>query len=150
MVMSINIKELLAMLMGKKSKGKVGDSEQKLLDMFDKIVFYGGDFENESIKTTVEFKFTDQNANALKQLFDMVNVMADGNSKAINLEGIKDMQADTTTLDTIEPVKNDNEPTPPTNPSPKVKMEKFTPPLIKKDEEIPPANNKTTKPKIKS
>lgn len=133
MVMSINIKELLALLMGKKSKGKSGDSEKKLLDTFDKLIFYGGDFENESLSTTMEFKFTDQNTNCLKQLFDIMNVMAEGNEKAINQKGTKDIQVDTIKLENIIQEKENHEPPPPAKPK-KVIPKKSTSPAIKKND----------------
>jgi hypothetical protein len=141
MVMSINMKELFGMLMGKMSKGKSGASEKMMLDMFDQVIVYGGDFENESLSTTMEFRFTDQNSNALKQLFDMVNLLADGNKKVITDESMNRMSTDSTV--TIEEVVQEEKkivppPPPPAKPK-KVIPKKTTSPA-----------NKPTAPKVKS
>jgi hypothetical protein len=85
MVISINMRELFTMMMGKKSAGRpgmLGQNEKKMLDMFDRIVAYGGDYENESLNTSVEFQFTDQNKNSFAQLFDILNTIGEKGQNA--------------------------------------------------------------------
>jgi Domain of unknown function (DUF4836) len=81
MVMNLNIHELLSTLLSKKAGGGMGGSEKKMFDMFDKILIYGGGYENGSINTNMEMRFSNTGDNSLKQLFDMVNGLAEGNGE---------------------------------------------------------------------
>ena len=117
MVMHLNLKELFAMLMGKNSKGIAGAAEKIVLDMFDQLVVYGGDFENESLNTTMEFKFTNQNDNALKQLFELINTIGEKNKNVIAEEN-RNTTTDTITIESIKQEKEDRVPPPPPPPKP--------------------------------
>ncbi len=125
-LMSINLKEILGFAMGKLSPGKRGMEEQKFMNMFDQMIIYGGDYENGGLNSQMEFRFSNPNDNALKQLFDLVNMMAEqsGNSR-----------------EKLRMENNENK--------------KFTPPVILKDEEVeippppPPPKKPVTKPKTK-
>jgi hypothetical protein len=101
MVMSINMRELFAMMMGKKSGGRQGisaEDQKKMLDIFDRIIAYGGDYENESLNTSIEFQFTDQNKNALTQLFDMINTIAEKEQKT-NAQPNEDIKKEKVIID---------------------------------------------------
>jgi hypothetical protein len=106
MVMSINIKELFTMIMGKKSPGRqavLPEDQKKMLDMFDRIIAYGGDYENESLNTTVEFQFSDPNKNALTQLVDMINIMAE--KQKMNTQPRENMKVEKTVIDEMKDKK---------------------------------------------
>ena len=89
LVMAINMREIFKMALGKKKSAKNGKEEEMLMNMFDEMIVYGGNYENESLNTTMEFQFTNKTDNALKQLFDMINLVADKNKTVINEEAAK-------------------------------------------------------------
>lgn len=118
MVMSLNMHDLFGMLLGKKIS-KLGPDGEKMLGMFDKMVSYGGDYENGSIRNTMEMRFSNQSENALKQLFDMMNYMAEmsskredrGESEAVPNDGVKVEEVK------IEEMKTETPPPPPPPPA---------------------------------
>ena len=112
MLININMKEIIKMVLGKKMAGKNGQDEQKLMDMFDQVIMYGGNYENESMNTTMEFKFSNQNENALKQLFDIVNMIAGKNKNAV-MNQEKNAKMDSVRLEKTEQVNGDKMPPPP-------------------------------------
>ncbi len=78
MLMNINMRELLKMVLGKKMSSQSGKEELQFLEMFDQFMMYGGKFENESLTTTTEFKFSNAADNSLKQLVELINMMTAG------------------------------------------------------------------------
>jgi hypothetical protein len=106
MVMSINFKELLTLMINK-NQGERGMPQMKMLDMFDQIVAYGGDYENGSLNSSMEFRFSNPNENSFKQLFDMMNTMIEESEKV------------------KEKIHNEND-----------ENKNFTPPIIMRDEEV--------------
>lgn len=79
---------------------------KKLLDNFGDIVVTGGDFSNGSINSHAEISFANKDQNALQQIFEFMNSMAENTGKGRNRDGVN------------------------------VEMKRFTPPVIMKDEEI--------------
>ncbi len=112
MLMNVNMKELIKMLLGKKMSQKAGKEEQQLLEMFDQFMVYGGKYENESLQTTMEFKFSNATDNALKQLFELINLVTEGKNGRMQKD-YNDMK--------IEEIKQEigNEPPPPPTKAPK-------------------------------
>ena len=142
MVMSLNMKELMGMMWGKKkTENRVAINENKMLNIFDQMIMYGGEYENESINNTMEFRFTNQTDNALKQLFDMMNGMAENNEEVIMSENNQPpqqegMKVEVNSIKIVE-IKQDETTKPPPPPpppaKPKTKNQKSTPSVIKKD-----------------
>jgi hypothetical protein len=115
MVMAVNMKEILKMAFGKKRSAKNGKEEEMVMNMFDEMIVYGGKYENESLNTTMEFQFTNKTDNALKQLFDMLNLAADKNKQVTNEEAAND---DNIKMEDTPAVAIENIPTPPSPPKP--------------------------------
>jgi hypothetical protein len=108
-VMAINMREILKMVMGKNRSAKNGKEEEMLMNMFDEMMVYGGNFENEGLNTTMEFQFTNKTDNALKQLFDLISLVADKNKtvaseEAAKVEDIKMEEAPAVVIDTLPPL----------------------------------------------
>lgn len=80
MLMSFNFKELMTLTMGSKFQA-LDNQERTLIDMFDKMVFTGGRYENGRLQSTVEFRFSNSSDNAMKQLFQMMNLAAESKQK---------------------------------------------------------------------
>ena len=118
MVMAVNMKAILKMVLGKKQSAKNGKEEEMLMNMFDEMIVYGGNYENESLNTTMEFQFSNKADNALKQLFDMISLIAGKNERVINEEK-EGAKVDIIKLEAIEQVKEDKVPPPPPSKSPK-------------------------------
>jgi hypothetical protein len=115
MVVSLNFHDLLSMMLGKLPSGSDGE-EKKILDMFDQMLMYGGEYENGSIVSNMEFRFTNQSDNALKQLFDIINVVADKNDgRIMNNRGTS--RVEEVTIEDVK-ISNANEPPPPPPPLP--------------------------------
>jgi len=76
MLVNINFREMMSNLLSKKMDDEKTGALAGLLNTFDKMVVYGGEYEDQSIKSTMELGFADQDKNALTQLFDMLNSMA--------------------------------------------------------------------------
>ncbi len=108
MVMAINMREIFKMVLGKKRSAKNGKEEEMLMNMFDEMIVYGGNFENEGLNTTMEFQFTNKTDNALKQLFDLISLVADknktvANEEAAKVENMKMEEAPAVVIDTLPP-----------------------------------------------
>ena len=112
MLMNFNMKEIIKMALGKKLSAKNGKEEEILMNMFDEMIVYGGNYENESLNTTMEFQFTNKTDNALKQLFDMISLVAGKNERVIN-EANEGAKVDSIKLEKVEVVKEDNVAPPP-------------------------------------
>lgn len=145
MVMNLNMKELMGMMLGKKrAGGKVPINENKMLNIFDQMIMYGGEYENESINNTIELRLSNKNENSVKQLFDMMNGMAEEKDEVIMSDNNQpppqeEMKVEVDSVKVVEIVeikqdKTTKPPPPPPPPAkPKTKNQKFTPPVIKKD-----------------
>ncbi len=108
MVMAVNMSEIFKMVLGKRRSAKNGKEEEMLMNMFDEMIVYGGNYENEGLNTTMEFQFTNKTDNALKQLFDLLNLVADKNKtvaseEATKVEDIKMEEAPAVVMDTLPP-----------------------------------------------
>lgn len=121
---SLDIKAILnfAMQMGKK---KNKDQEAaKMFEAFDRVVIYGGKYENGAALSTAELQFTDKNENSLKQFIKMMEMaigmgMKKSKPGYSENEGVKDEEvSEDTKIDVIE------EPAPPPPPKPKSKIKK--------------------------
>jgi hypothetical protein len=84
MLFNLNLSELInTIYVSAGSPTGKGDVEAKqILGMLDKMIITGGDYSNGSVNSKMEFRFTNQNENALKQLFDLINNMAEQKQKA--------------------------------------------------------------------
>ena len=142
MVADINMREILSYIIGigRPNRENNGSSEM-LLNTFGNIIVYGGEYENESINSTMEFTIGNKNENSLKQLFSMMNRMIE-ESENRNISGENSFNRNNILIDSVTLVEITQEekkiippppPPPPKTPPPKVKMQKFTPPVIKKD-----------------
>lgn len=78
MLMSLNLGELVAMLpSGESRKSRQLDFVKSMFGNFDKILAYGGQYEKGSVNSTAEVTFRNTRENALKQLFEMINTLAE-------------------------------------------------------------------------
>ncbi len=144
MVLDINMREIISQIMNKNrpERNNTGINEM-LLNTFGDIVVYGGEYENESINTTMEFRIGNKNENALKQLFVMMNGMIEEKEDIVNPDSNQTAEErgniNTETITLVEIKQEEKKIVPPPPPPPvktpkgKVKMEKFTPPIIKKN-----------------
>jgi Domain of unknown function (DUF4836) len=114
MVMSINLKELFAIIMDIKSKGKKASDKQAFPDIFDRVIISGGDYENDALNTTIEFKFSNQTENSLQQLFSLMNTMIEESDKS-KMGRMNEEKTDRVILKDIK-VDKDNKPPPPPPP----------------------------------
>jgi len=90
MVMGLEFSELMKMLMSMQSKGQKDEKAGVFASMFDKMIIYGGNYENESLNSTMEFRFSNTEDNALKQLFELINMAAEGKGGSPKIaEGLK-------------------------------------------------------------
>jgi hypothetical protein len=142
MVLDINMREIISQIISiGRSEERNNGSSEILLNTFGDIIVYGGEYENESINSTMEFRIGNKNENSLKQLFSMMNRMIEesenrnmSEEKEESSFQLKDVMVDSITLSEIrQEEKKIDPPPPPKTPPPKVKMQKFTPPVIKKD-----------------
>jgi hypothetical protein len=148
MVVDINMREILSYIIGIGRPNRENNgSNEMLLNTFGNIIVYGGEYENESINSTMEFRIGNKNENSLKQLFSMMNSMIEESENKI-ISGENDensfnrnniLKDNVTLVDITQEEKKiippppPPPPPPPKTPPPKVKMQKFTPPVIKKD-----------------
>jgi hypothetical protein len=140
MVMNLNMKEMMRMIfMGMKGSRSEEDGQmKKMFDRFDKVIVTGGNYENGSLNSKMEFRFTNPNEDALKQLFDLINEAAEnaekvreqailnGQKKTYLDEGVKVDMAPSDEIKIVE-VKQDEEvemPPPPPPPKKPVKRKK--------------------------
>ncbi|MBC7872412.1 MAG: hypothetical protein H7Y01_00375 [Ferruginibacter sp.] len=129
LIMNVNIRELIKTLNNKPVRSR-DMQEENLFNMFDQLIVYGGKYENESINNTIEFSFTNQTENALKQLFDLVNAKSEISEL---LKEERKMQIDSVITEEKRQEEKSKNPPPAKPPNSKVKMQKFTPPVIKKE-----------------
>jgi hypothetical protein len=102
MVMDINMREIISQIMNKsRPERRDNESGEILLNTFGNIIMYGGEYENESINTTMEFKIGNKNENSLKQLFMMMSGMIEEKE---NIFSSDDMESNNNDTITITPV----------------------------------------------
>ncbi len=120
MLMSLNLKELVSMLFQKKEGGNGGKEQQikNLTGRFDQLVISGGNYENGSLNSSMEFRFSNQEENALKQLFDMINMAGEESNRA-KAESSKEMKKERMMMEEKPELPP---PPPPVKPPEKVKM----------------------------
>lgn len=111
-----------AMQMGKKKSNSGDEGALKALDAFERLVFYGGKYDNGAALSTVELQFSNKEENSLKQFTKLIEMgvnmgMKNKKSKSAYSE---DGPAPT------EEFKNDEivEPPPPLKPKSKLKKDK--------------------------
>ena len=123
---SLDLKAILnfAMQMGKK-KNKPGDEEaSKMFDAFERIVLYGGKYENGAALSTAELQFTNKEENSLKQFIKMMEMAMNMGMKKPKSAYSEDAPAhneessEETKIDVID------EPAPPPPPKAKSKIKK--------------------------
>ena len=130
---SLDLKAILnfAMQISKK-KNRTDDAQgaSKMFDAFDRIVFYGGKYENGASLNTAELQFSNKEENSLKQFIKMMEMAVNMGMKTKRMQraphddtitppGIKEL--DKTKID-MEPVTD--KPVPPPPPKPKSKIKK--------------------------
>ncbi len=144
MVLDINMREIMSYIIGIGRPNRENNgSNEILLNTFGNIIMYGGEYENESINSTMEFKIGNKDENSLKQLFMMMSGMIENSENRDRSEGENSFLQERILVDsiTITDIKQEGKkiipppppPPPPKSTPPKVKMQKFTPPVIKKD-----------------
>ena len=123
---SLDIKAIanFAMQMSKKKNNDGKQDASKVFESFDRIVFYGGKYENGAALSTAELQFSNKDENSLKQFIKIIEM-------AVNMEmkGKKTASSDKeetlegenaeVTLDKIEYEKEDHPLPPPPPPKPK-------------------------------
>lgn len=77
MVLSVGLGEIFSSIGNDNSEDSKKGMMASVMSKFDKVLVYGGKFENGSIGSRMEFRFSDPNENALKQLFEMVTSIAE-------------------------------------------------------------------------
>lgn len=121
---SLDLKTILNYVMqmsGKKNNGG-GEGASKVLDAFERLVFYGGKYENGAAMSTAELQFSNKEENSLKQFIKLIEMgvnMGMKNKKSKSAYG-EDGAAPS------EEFKNDEivEPPPPPKPKNKIKKDK--------------------------
>jgi len=75
---SLDLKAIFnfAMQMSKKKNNSEEQEASKILDAFDRIVFYGGKYENGAALSTAELQFSNKEENSLKQFVKMIETFA--------------------------------------------------------------------------
>ena len=125
---SLDIKAIanFAMQMSKKKNNDGKQNASKVFESFDRIVFYGGKYENGAALSTAELQFSNKEENSLKQFIKIIEM-------AVNMEmkGKKTASSDKeetlegenaeVKLDKIEYEKEDHPLPPPPPPKPKTK-----------------------------
>jgi len=140
MVLSINLREIMTKLGGNDRPERINkNANSQLLNTFGNIIVFGGEYENESINSTMEFNFSNKEDNALKQLFEMMGEMLE--DKEMNMEEREisfeeGVTTDTATITLTEIVQEEKKivpppPPPPPKPPKSVKAEKTTTPAKK-------------------
>jgi hypothetical protein len=84
-VLQVDLHRVFTEMLGKSPSGKnnMGMEERKIVDNFDKILVYGGEFEGGALHQTMEIRFANTNENSLKQLFQIVNMAAEASENSL-------------------------------------------------------------------
>jgi hypothetical protein len=122
---ALDIKSIIGFAM-QMSKKKTGNNEEmaRAFDAFDRIVFYGGKYENGAALSTAEMQFSNKEENSLKQLVKLIETMAAAEMKSKKAK--KESEYETGDSPVIDEEKLDIEneeevPPPPPPPAPKQK-----------------------------
>jgi len=127
---SFDLKAILnfAMQMDKKKNKSGGQDASKMFEAFDRVVIYGGKYENGAALTTAELEFTDKNENSLSQFIKMIEMAVNMGMKKSKPaysedesvdEGVKDEEvSEDTKIEVMEA------PPPPPPKPPKLKSKK--------------------------
>ncbi len=81
MVIRIDLHELLELLFSKNPGGVADRNQKKLLDMISELIIYGGNFESEAVSSTLEFRLSNQDENALEQFFKLITSISKANER---------------------------------------------------------------------
>lgn len=75
---SLDLKTIIGFAMQMSKKKPAGDNNEasKMLEIFDKLVFYGGEYQNGAALSTAEIQFGNKEENSLKQFVKMIEVAA--------------------------------------------------------------------------
>jgi hypothetical protein len=131
MLFNLNLAELInTIYVSAGSPTGKGDVKAKqVLGMLDQMIITGGDYSNGSVNSKMEFRFTNPNENALKQLFDLINTMAEQKQKVREEEGeavlLEEKKEETETI-SIQSINQEGikEPPPPPPPPPMEEVRK--------------------------
>ena len=123
--LDINAIANFAMQMSKK-KNKDGDQEaSKVFEAFERVVFYGGKYENGAALSTAELQFSNKEENSLKQFIKLIEMgvkmkMNKKSKSSYNEDAVAPTEepSEETKIEVIE------EPAPPPPPKPKSKIKK--------------------------
>ncbi len=78
MVASINFRQILSSILNKKMEEQGKDGLlATMVGKFDQVLAYGGIYENGSINSMIEFRFSNQQENSFQQLFELITSVAE-------------------------------------------------------------------------
>jgi hypothetical protein len=99
MVVSIDLKQILGITSNDQPERKRNKGMNEIMgQVFDQVLVYGGGYENGSVNSVFEFRFSDQNENSLKQLFGIATSIAEKEESRIK-EGTEEWE-NRATMDT--------------------------------------------------
>lgn len=125
-VFALDLKTILGFAMQMSKKKPAGDDEAsaKLIETFDKLVFYGGQYQDGAALSAAEFQFSNKEENSLKQFAKLIETAA-----AMGLKGKKSSSYNSEDMppgETDEVIKDEEvtELPPPPPPRPKAPVKK--------------------------
>jgi len=125
---SLDLKAIInfAMQMSKKKNKSEDQEASKMFEAFDRIVFYGGKYENGAALSTGELQFSNKEENSLKQFIKMIEMAVNMGMKNKKSKSSYNTEDSTQIEEPTEETKIDviEEPAPPPPPKPKSKIKK--------------------------
>jgi hypothetical protein len=122
--LDINAIANFAMQMSKKKKKDDGQEGSKIFEAFERVVFYGGKYENGAALSTAELQFSNKEENSLKQFIKLIEmgIKMEMNKKSKSSYN-EDAQAPTEELSEETKIEVIEEPAPPPPPKQKTKKD---------------------------
>lgn len=71
-VMNFNFRKLFQLISKSEKMDNINTAESAMVNSFDQVYLYGGNYNAGAIEMNMEFRFTDKEKNALSQLFDLL------------------------------------------------------------------------------
>jgi hypothetical protein len=122
--LDINAIANFAMQMSKKKKKDDGQEGSKIFEAFERVVFYGGKYENGAALSTAELQFSNKEENSLKQFIKLIEMgIKMGMNKKSKSSYNEDAQAPTEELSEETKIEVIEEPAPPPPPKQKIKKD---------------------------
>jgi hypothetical protein len=72
-VMNLNFKKMFFLLLMKRSSEEKEPGMDQLLNTFENLYLYGGNFNKDAVEMNMEFRFVNKEENSLKQLFSLLS-----------------------------------------------------------------------------